>query len=171
MILGGIEGIPDEGDAIGTGLEHRLPFLGREVDEKRHLLEDGLEGGLDGLHVGGREGCVDVLVGHGGLLWAGWFLCGCGAGKWNLAECVLSDTSSIREQITSIQAAFLDNPSSFACADSRIESRKKALADRISIPIRSPLSFNSAVISGLISTLPALASSDRERCMISSSWK
>ena len=75
MILGGIEGILDEGNAIGTRFEHRLPLLGREVDQERYLLEDGFEGGLDGLDVGGREGCVDVLVGHGGLLggWV-WFL-------------------------------------------------------------------------------------------------
>ena len=71
MILGGIEGILDKGDAIGTGLEHRFPFLGREINEERHFLKDGLEGDLDGLDVGGREGGVNVLVWSGKLLGIG----------------------------------------------------------------------------------------------------
>lgn len=41
--------------------------------ETRHLLKDGLEGDFDGLDIGGREGGVDVLVGHGGVPWV-WFL-------------------------------------------------------------------------------------------------
>ena len=89
MILGGIEGILDEGNAIGTRFEHRLPLLGREVDQERYLLEDGFEGGLYGLYVGGGEVCVHVLVGHGGAPWGCvWFLCGCGADKQGLVECV-----------------------------------------------------------------------------------
>nr|VFJ68287.1 MAG: hypothetical protein BECKDK2373B_GA0170837_120912 [Candidatus Kentron sp. DK] len=90
MVLGGIQGILHEGNSIGTGLEHLLPFFGDKVDEERHLLEDGIEGGLDGLDIGGREGCVDVLVWSGGLLglglvfvrlWVGL------AGKQSLVEC------------------------------------------------------------------------------------
>lgn len=63
------QGHSAKGNAIGTCLEHRLSFLGGEIDKKGHLLEDGLEGGLDGLHVGGRERCVDVLVRHVGAPW------------------------------------------------------------------------------------------------------
>ena len=68
MFLGSIQGILHKGDAVGIRLERRLPLLGREVDEKRHLLENGIEGGLD---VGGRERCVGVLVWSGGLLGVG----------------------------------------------------------------------------------------------------
>ena len=77
VVLGGIEGILYEGDAIRICLEHRFPLFGGKADEKRHLLENGIEGGLDGLDIGGREGCVDVLVWSGKFLGVG-FLCGCG---------------------------------------------------------------------------------------------
>jgi len=47
-----------------------------------------------------------------------------------------------------------------ACAASRIESRIKELASKISIPINSPFAFSSAVIFGLSSTLLASSSSE-----------
>ena len=68
MVLGGIEGVLNEGDAVGAGLEEGLAFLGGEVDQKEELFEDGVDGGLDGLDVGGGEVCIDVLIGHGCLL-------------------------------------------------------------------------------------------------------
>nr|VFK69083.1 MAG: hypothetical protein BECKUNK1418G_GA0071005_13103 [Candidatus Kentron sp. UNK]VFK73810.1 MAG: hypothetical protein BECKUNK1418H_GA0071006_13002 [Candidatus Kentron sp. UNK] len=65
VILGGGEGVLNEGYAVRSGLEDVLPLLGREVDQEGEFFEHGVEGVLDGLHVGGRERCVDVLVGHG----------------------------------------------------------------------------------------------------------
>ena len=65
VVLGGIEGILEEGDAVGSGLEEGFAFLGGEVDQEGEFLNDGVDSILDGLDILGGEGCINVLVGHG----------------------------------------------------------------------------------------------------------
>nr|VFJ71626.1 MAG: hypothetical protein BECKFW1821C_GA0114237_10287 [Candidatus Kentron sp. FW] len=69
MVPGGSQGIFDGGNAVGACFEHRLPLLGRQVDEEGHSCENFLEGSLD---VGEQEACIDVLVwSRGGSLGLG----------------------------------------------------------------------------------------------------
>lgn len=46
MILGGGQRVPDERNTVRTRFENTLALLDRQIDEKRHLLEDGVDGGL-----------------------------------------------------------------------------------------------------------------------------
>ncbi len=65
VVLGGIQGILDEGHAVDPGLEQGTPLLGGQVDQERELFLDKRKGVLDGLDILGGKGGVDVLVGHG----------------------------------------------------------------------------------------------------------
>lgn len=65
MVLGGIQGVLDEGNAIDPGLEQGSPLLEGQVDQEGEFFLDERKGILDGLDIFGGKGGVDVLVGHG----------------------------------------------------------------------------------------------------------
>nr|VFK52696.1 MAG: hypothetical protein BECKTC1821D_GA0114238_12032 [Candidatus Kentron sp. TC]VFK65284.1 MAG: hypothetical protein BECKTC1821F_GA0114240_11762 [Candidatus Kentron sp. TC] len=55
VILGGGEGVLNEGDAVGAGLEGAFPLLGREVNQEGELFEHGVEGVLDAFTSAGES--------------------------------------------------------------------------------------------------------------------
>ena len=65
VVLGGIQGVLDEGNAIDPGLEQGSPLLEGQVDQEGEFFLDERKGILDGLDIFGGKGGVDVLVGHG----------------------------------------------------------------------------------------------------------
>ena len=65
VVLGGIQGVLDEGDTIDPGLEQGPPLLGGQVDQEGEFFLDKRKGVLDGLDIFGGKGGIDVLVGHG----------------------------------------------------------------------------------------------------------
>lgn len=65
VVLGGIQSVLNEGNAIDPGLEQGSPLLGGQIDQEGEFFLDERKGVLDSLDILGRKGGVDVLVRHG----------------------------------------------------------------------------------------------------------